>query len=205
MSYIRDGAAFFNGPVYTEYGHLYAEGTPYFRNANITEGKVVFDGLLHEGRFLIFDVLQQKLVTKTLSGGELFEVSIPSVTAFEIGDVRFVKLNISAKSDMLPGFYEVLFKGSKIQLLCKQQKELVEEMIGTSLKKSLLDKEKYYVQYNGDYYAITNRRSLYKAFPAARDELKKVARSSNLNFKTDLRTALIETVKHLNDSSISQL
>jgi len=45
LNYIGEESAFFNGPVYNEYGYLYAEGSPYFNDAKETRGKVVFDGL----------------------------------------------------------------------------------------------------------------------------------------------------------------
>ena len=78
-------------------------------------------------------------------------------------NTTFIYFRPTKKTDLNKGFYELLQDG----------------------------KRKYYLEYNGIYYPVSNNKSFAKIFPEQHKLIKRYARKHKLNFRHDADASLI--------------
>lgn len=79
-----------------------------------------------------------------------------------------------------PGFYDMLFEGDQLNLMCRRMKNVEAdrtlEYVATN---------KYLMEYEGNFYRVKGKSSFTKVFKQHKAEIKSFANSNKLNLKTD--------------------
>ena len=112
-------------------------------------------------------------------------------------NTTFIYFRPTKKTDLNKGFYELLQDGKRLRLLARKTYSVAQINVEKIAKTRKHQTEyfiygvKYYLEYNGIYYPVSNNRSFAKIFPEQHKLIKRYARKHKLNFRHDADASLI--------------
>lgn len=146
-SALGDQAAVYNGVQYRRYPHVIHAGHPFFIADKLEKGTVTYDGHLYEDLNLMYDVVNDELITTDVPGDNLVKLYKRKVQAFTIGPHKFIHI-ASAQASPRPGYYRLLYNG-KSQIIVRETKSI---QVKTGRTKEETERTVYA---STDYYLLT--------------------------------------------------
>jgi hypothetical protein len=119
---LGDQAAIYNGAQYRRYPHVIHNGHPFFLADKLMKGTVNYDDLQYDDVNLLYDEVNDELITTDVQGDNLVQLYKRKVNAFTIGQHSFINVKPSANSPEA-GYYRVLYNG-RSQILVREKKSI---------------------------------------------------------------------------------
>lgn len=187
-SNINQQSGLYNGTAFYNFGDK-AEDSSSFADSTLVNGKVNYNGFVHQNVLLNYDLHFEKLVS--VSDGNLFSLISEKVSEFTIKNHRFINIfpSMINGSSLTPGFYDLIYEGS-FKIFAKRIKKLE---FSTDQAKPYFFKAKttYYLERDLKYEEISSEGSFLDLFQVQKNELKKQLKENNIKFKEDPERAII--------------
>lgn len=192
LTFVGAEALIYNGPLFKPYNYTLAEGSQYFIPTQSPLGKVLYNGIMYANVPLLFDVLNNKLITTQTVSNQSFEIITDHVSYFELDNHKFFHLQNPPAKKMLAGFYEIHYEGKKSCVYEKHVKALNEEL-GEKYKKYVIeDNSIFYIKKDGKYQKVEKMKSLYRIYENHEAELKSFAKNTGLSLSKITVATLIK-------------
>jgi hypothetical protein len=196
-----DQAGIYKGPEYGDYAYTLSSSHPYFDTAVYQNGSVVYEGVLYENVPLLYDIVHDVIVVRHFNMYHKIQLLSDKVSSFNIGEHHFIRLVADSNSKVIEtGFYETLYEG-KLTVLKKSVKVIQPIPSMSEIKNAAYPKNYFFVEQNGNYYAITNEKSLMKLFGDKKNAVQAYLKSNKIRFKKRKQEAIAKGVAYYDQSS----
>lgn len=200
QGFIQDNSSFYSGYEYKEIVvNSQDVGVPYFLSDDWMEGSIIYNQQFYTQVDLLFDVVNNKIITHPYNSGIKIELVYDKVNRFTMGDHVFVRLqNFSDTTN----FYEQLAEG-RSGLYALRKKNLSRQIVSGKVIQSFTDKSTYYITFNGKLVPIKRRSDLFKTYPEYKVRIKQQLTEKRIRFKRNFEDALIEGVTVINSEPLN--
>jgi hypothetical protein len=188
----------YNGPLYTDYVPPGTQGHRFFGPAAPQPASLTYAGHAYEGVPLRYDLLRDQLVLTASTGNQEMTLVPELVSGFVLDGHVFTHVSVdsSAGSPVRAGFYEVLVAGP-VRLLAAHHKALQKRSSAGRVESEITASNAYFVEKNGQYYAVEKAGALLGLFPEHKAALRQYSRTNHLSFRPDARAeALAALVRY---------
>jgi hypothetical protein len=173
----------YNGPDYTP-TTITAGGHPFFSRDDFAGETIVYDGILYNSIYLLFDAAQQRVIIEDNAGNKICPVE-GKLESFTLDGHTFKRLS---DIDGLPtGFYDVLVDG-KESLYARRSKSAR----GMQWKSST----DYYFFNDGRVFRITNKKTVFESLADEEKNIRQHIRQNKLSFNNKIEASLISIVRY---------
>lgn len=174
----------FNGREFVPHS-LSAVGSPNHADLVILDHcSVVFDGVLYVDIPLMYDLVIDQLVT--IHPDRKVEVCLDKhlVDWFSIRQDQFV-LVAEGQTELLPGFYQLVYRGEDYTCYAKRSKETRRYSSGTTLEYRFFETVTYYLKVGDNpFRIIKSQKELLSLDEDQQRAVRRMLRSSGLSFRT---------------------
>jgi len=188
----------YNGIEYVDYDNR-INGHPYFNSEYYETGSLIYDGMQYDSIYMKYDVVKQLLVLRYYDEkGYKQDIALrkDNINEFNLMGHHFIHMKDSAEALQLdPGFYDILYDRD-FSILCRREKEYVEELEDRALKKNFYTRDHFFILKDGNVSEVKNKRTTLKAFYLKKKELKKFISRNPFDFKNDFENSLLQVVKY---------
>ena len=192
---LGDQSPFYNGSRYSPTGYIFRTGSPYFISDSFNLGSVVYDDILFDSVYLLYEDMRDLLVSRN-NNNYLLELVNPRVSSFIIAGHPFIRLTADSQHPGIPktGYYEILYPG-RSQLIKKTFKIIVEEpsVYENTVIRHIEVTENYYIRSGGSYQHVKSMAELLMLLHDHQKEIQKYIKKTKLNFRKDRENLLIMT------------
>jgi len=169
----------------------------YFKDQNFVNGKLSYNGVVYPDVSLRWDLFRDELII--LSPADYNIVLISEYIDFaEIYGYHIVYLHPDRVAGSPPA-------GNYIRLYSGNDRLLLEKITNIMYRDENIKRNRFvyyfdltthfYLQRNGTYHKISNRRTLLKTFDTHRKELRRYINANDLRYKVDAEKMVLEVVK----------
>ena len=194
---LGDQSPFYNGSRYSPSGFIFRTGSPYFLSDSFNLGSVVYDGILFDSVYLLYEDLRELLVSR--NNNYLLQLINQRVSSFIISDHPFIRLTADGLHPGIPktGYYEILYPG-RSQLLKKTSKTIIEEpsVYENTIIRHIYETENYYIRIAGSYQHVKYKSELLMLMHDHQKEIQKYIKKTKLNFRKNRENLLILTAEY---------
>ncbi len=194
--FIGNEAAIYNGPVFTGFNYTLQAGSQYLIPVQSTHGKVLYNGIMYANVPLMFDVLNNKLITKKPSDNQSFEILNKQVGYFELDQHKFIHLQNTNSKNVPSGFYEIYFEGQKSGIYVLHTKQLREDLEQKFIKYNIEDRSIYFIKKDGTYQKVTKNKDLQRIYAEQQQEIKSFIKKHKLKLSKNTKETLISIANH---------
>ena len=169
----------------------------YFKNQDFVNGRLSYNGIVYPDVSLRWDLYRDELIILSPANYAIVLKS-ENIDFAEIYGYHILYLYPDNLSGYPPaGNYIRLYSGSDYFLLEKLTNTMYrdENVQRNKFHYYFVLSSNFYLQKNGTYYKISNRKSLLKTLDTHRKELRRFIRSRDLSYKRDAEKMVLETVK----------
>jgi len=169
----------------------------YFKEQDFIVGRLSYGGIVYPDVSLRWDLYRDELIVLSPANYNIV-LNNGSIDFAEIYGYHIFYLH----PDSLAGCPEA---GNYIRLYAGDDFLLLEKLTNTMYRDENVQRNKYvyyfdlstnfYLQKNGTYYKISNRRSLLKTLETHRKELRRFISARNMRYKQDAEKMVLEVVK----------
>lgn len=188
----------YNGIEYVDYDNR-INGHPYFNSEYYEIGSLIYDSMSYDSIYMKYDVVKQLLVLRYYDEkGYKQDIALrkDNIDEFNLMGHHFIQMKDSAEAVQLdPGFYDILYDRD-FSILCRREKEYVEELEDRALKKNFYTRDHFFILNDGEISEVKNKRSTLKTFYLKKKELKKFIKQTPFDFKNDFENSLLQVVKY---------
>lgn len=202
---MRDQQQLYNGRQYKEIpiNPLVDRGHPFFGSDKLTYGSLFYNNVLYDSILLLYDILQDQLVTELPN--MKFRISLVNehIRYFRLANYHFEKVgqfDLKLPTDFQPGFYQVLSSGT-VPVYAKRVKTLSASNHATRLQREFLTGDIFFVRKGNALFRVRNRKSLIRIFDEYEDGLKKYLKEERIRFSDDLENSLLAAVHFFDTQS----
>ncbi len=176
-------ARIYSGRDYIPY-KFKKEGTPFFLSEEPEYGWVSFDGRVYDSVLLQYDVSRNQVIIVSYDSSRLLILQNELIDSFHFLNFTFVQLNGNLPENLKnDGFYQKLYDGNS-KILVLRKKDLHESIVnGTTLTRSFVLKDKYYILKRGKYYQVNNRNDVFGIFGDKAGKVRVQMRHEGIEFK----------------------
>ena len=187
-----DQAEMFVGKAEPGYPSTIYMNHPYWLFDEFSSGNVVYNGLSYKNVSLRFDAYLQQLVVNTPVKHSNVYVPMDLVEKFTLGDTEYARRNGE--------FMAILYSTPRMELVEQVQVTMKERLVDNAKVKREFKREvKYYLLRGGMTHEVSTLKSLIKLYPGRKKALKSYAKAQNLDYQTHRQSALIMTVKYIDE------
>ncbi len=188
--YNADNAPVFNGSEYLFYTFK-MEGDPFFGpsayadgSISFVEGWVSYEGRKYTSVPLLFDLVRNQLVILSPDHQTPIVMHNEFIDSFSLYGHTFIALQEDHTQNLYnTGFYDLLYKGQKVQFLERRLKVLNPRIVSNTMITSFLLKNRFYIHKNGLYYLVSSKKEVFKVYSDKMRELKKLMRQNHLKLR----------------------
>jgi hypothetical protein len=195
---IRRNSFLYTGRVYNnKYSSI--EGHPFFMDEYWEEGIICYKGQQFDSVNLMYEIFNDEVLVESFtSKGALAPIKLHAadVASFIVFGHTFVRLESDSSQSIRAGFYDVLFDGNTVQLYSRRSKEVVKSNDVNTVAESFIQKDRYYIFKDGQYYQVKKKGALFKVLEDHKKELKRFAKANMLSFSVDRERSLIEVARY---------
>ncbi|MEO8721048.1 MAG: hypothetical protein ABI297_06455 [Ginsengibacter sp.] len=178
--FTNGNAPIFNGPQYIYY-NFKMEGDPYFITGSYSKGWIGYSGRVYDPVSIFYDIVRNKLVLKNADSSTNIEMFNEFIDSFHLLGHTFISLKEDHKQNLYnTGFYDLLYNGN-VQLLARRIKDIKEKMIPPESIRFFYPRDRFYIQKDGIYYLVTNKKDVFRLLSNKKHEIKKMMRKNNIN------------------------
>lgn len=194
-----ENTGLFNGMEFKD-PYLNTDGTyRYYKGFNYTAGTVVYNNQLYSNVFLKYDLLQDKLLTKSDDNLSLFNVALISenVSKFSIYDHNFVRLTDLDMNLSGNGFFENAYEGSDLKLYIKHEKRKRDRALKTGVQYRFSEDNYYILKTIKGYFEVNSVRDLRKTIPEYEDQIRDFHKSYSALYKANRDNFMVKLITYL--------
>ena len=195
---MRDQQQLYNGRQYKEIrlNPLVDRGHPFFGSDKFTYGSLFYNNVLYDSILLLYDILQDQLVTELPN--MKFRISLVNehIRYFQLSHCLFENLDqsdLKLPTDFEPGFYQLLSNGT-VPVYAKRVKTLSASNHPTKLQREFLTSDIFFIRKGNELFRVRNIKSLIAIFDEYEDDLKRYLKQNRIRFSDDLEKALLAAV-----------
>ncbi len=139
---------------------------------------------------MVFDVEKEILVIRhpDISRRDGIAMDMRTVSFFEFANHSFRKLDATNSR----GFYDILYDGEKIGLVCKRKKTTVAKDGGILYKV----RDSYFLRFQGRLIALTNRKSLLEIDTRSKNISREISKTHNVKLKLSKEGEMVEFISY---------
>jgi hypothetical protein len=188
LTEMGDNAEIYHGNEYIRNGQK-ANGFPFFESDNFLDGWISYQGIIYINQKLYYDLVSDELIIPNYTKNTLIVLSSDKVDSFSIGTHVFIVVRSDTSNPIInEGYYEPLYSGEP-GVYARREKRLV---IGSGSEEAkYIQYNNYFIRYKNIFYNVDGKSSLLEILKDQKDVLKKYIRTTKLNFKTNLESALV--------------
>jgi len=193
---IGDNNHLYNGSEYVS--PVYRQDlSPYFKTVGMTNGYLMYDGTRYEDVPLLYDLMQQRVVTYRRDQHFRITLAPEKVAYFSILGHLFVRIEADSGhgSGIDAGYYDWLYDG-RVRAYALRTKKLVENIVDNQPVTKMIEEEHYFIWKEGNYYSIYNKQSLLSAFKDKKKEIRKYLRKNGFRFRRDPENTMIQAADY---------
>lgn len=195
---LGDQSPFYNGSRYSPTGFIFRTGSPYFISDSFNPGSVVYDDILFDSVYLMYEDMRELLVARN-NNNYLLQLVNPRVSSFIISGHSFLRLTADSLHPGIPktGYYEILYPG-RSQLLKKTFKTIKEEpsVDENTVIRYIEERDDYYIRIRGSYQRVKSKTELLTLLHDHQKEIQKFIKKNKLNFRKSRENLLIITAEY---------
>jgi hypothetical protein len=191
---MREHLALYNGRDHTLYRPI-VEEHPYFVSDDWLSGSVILNKSRYDYVELRYNIWTDKLILDNY-GVNSIQLNSDEVKGFRIADHVFVRLDNGA---IQQGFYELLFNGT-IKVYARRTKSGQEQISNSKVERFFIEKSKYYVFQNGQYFLVNGKKSLMQLFSNRKKEINQFVQQNNIRFSRDRESAITRITKFYSEN-----
>ena len=195
---LGDQSPFYNGSRYSPSGFTFRTGSPYFISDSFSLGSVVYDDILFDSVYLLYEDMRELLVSRNNNNYPLQLIN-QRVSSFNISGHPFIRLTADSLHPGIPktGYYEILYPG-RSQLLKKTFKTIIEEpsVYENTIIRHIEETENYYIRTGGSYQHVKSKSELLMLMRDHQKEIQKYIKKTKLNFRKNRENLLILTAEY---------
>ncbi len=186
-----DSTAFlFTGDEYVYQSYL-KEGSPYFLSDTLTGGSIRYNGHLYDNTELQWDILQNYILTRSLDGYSKLILRNDLIDSFTIAGHTIIKMFENKAANLYnTDFYDVLYRGST-SVYARRSKQTDNLVRNDKIIYHFKDKDKFYVNKNGLFYRVSNKREAMRLYSAHASDINRELRKEGVNWRNDFEACLI--------------
>ena len=174
-------------------GHSRVLNHPYLIDEQHANARLSYNQIIYPEALLRLDMNRDELVVLSPDGRNIVLFSEKFDYAY-LHDSHIVYLRNNGQPDCpSSGYYTLLHSGS-CEVLKKQTATLLRTSTGSRIENSFYFSTNFYLNKDGVYHTIRNRRRFLKIFQPYRNELKRFASSNQLRFRRDTENFIVKTV-----------
>jgi hypothetical protein len=171
-------------------------GHPYFGGFSWTSGIIIKDRVGIPFHAIRYDLLNDDLLIQhfSITGSHVIIVNEDIVESFIIGDHKFYMLESQpgADFDFEPGYYESVYR-SNTEIWIRWEKFFSERSSGSG---GYEQSRNVIIKNGGQFYKITNRRSILRALQDREDDIKAYLRQHGISVSRASIDQLISLVRY---------
>jgi hypothetical protein len=195
---LGDQSPLYNGSRYSPVGFIFQTGSPYFISDSFYLGSVVYDNILFDSLYLLYEDLRELLVARS-HDNYLLQLINQRVSSFTISGRPFIRLSADSLHPGIPKtcYYEILYPG-RSQLLKKTFKTIVEEpsVYENTVIRHIEETESYYLRIAGSYQRVKSKSELLMLLHDHQKEIQKFIKKTKLNYRKNRENILILTAEY---------
>lgn len=197
---MENASNIFSGPQYIPQNYR-RRGSPFFLTDSLSKGWVSYDSHIYPDVQLQWDILQNYVIIRALSGNAKIILRNDLIDSFYFSGHLIRYMPADKQHNLLyDGFYDVLYDG-KTRVLAKRLKETHPNLDELKVRFDFIDKNSFYVRKNGLNYLVTNKRDILKLFHAHRTAIKRHVRKEGLNWRKDFDKCVVIAAHYYDNSS----
>jgi hypothetical protein len=194
---LGDQSPFYNGSRYSPMGYTFRTGSPYFMTDSFDLGSVVYDHLLFDSVFLLYEDMRDLLVSR--NNNYLLQLVNQRVSSFMISGHSFIRVIADSLQTGIPqtGYYEILYPGRSL-LLKKTFKNIIEEpsVYENTVIRHIEETKSYFIRIGGVYQRVKSKSELLALMHDHQKEIQKYIKKTKLNFRRDRENILILSAEY---------
>jgi hypothetical protein len=195
---LGDQSPLFNGSRYSPTGFIFRTGSPYFISDSFNLGSVMYDDILFDSVYLLYEDMRELLVSRN-NNNYLLQLINQRVSSFVISGHPFIRLTEDSLHPGIPktGYYEILYPG-RSQLLKKTFKTIIEEpsVYENTIIRHIEETENYYIRIGGTYQRVKSKSELLMRMHDHQKEIQKYIKKTKLNYSKNRENLLILTAEY---------
>jgi hypothetical protein len=199
---LGDQSPLYNGSRYSPPGFIFRTGSPYFISDSFDLGSVVYDDILFDSVYLMYEDMRELLVSR--NNNYLLQLVNQRVSSFIISGHPFIRLTEESLHPDIPktGYYEILYQG-RSQLLKKTFKTIIEEpsVYENTVIRHIEETENFYVRIGGSYHRVKSKAELLTLMHDHQKQIQKYIKKTKLNFRKNRENLLILTAEYYDQIS----
>jgi len=172
-------------------------GHPFYLSRESVPGTILYEGRVYKYSFIRYDILNDILQIHHFSrtGSYIIDLNTQKINAFRLNGHTFIRLSssISSGSRIEDGFYELVYNGETKYWL-KWEKNFVNRTVESAGEFETVKTR--YLSRDGNWYRITNRFSLLKAFSDKKDEVRDYLKTARISVRVATDDELKTVLKH---------
>jgi hypothetical protein len=192
---LRPENGLYNGGEYIDYAATLKSGIPYFGSTTPYDGSVTYDGIRYDHLKLWYDLVYDEVVTIAPDGGFKMTLNSPRVTAFTLGDTRFVRITRDDAHPVRTGFYELLYDG-RVRLLRRSAEDIQELTTFDAVERYINADSSYYLVKDGIFHPLNKKKSVLAALGDRRKDIQAFIRKNKISLRKDKDAALTQIITY---------
>lgn len=178
-----------NAPLYVNLDKPIKDNYTFLKADQYTIGNLMYDGQPYFDVKLKYDIYSDQLVMNPFGQFENVAVALlkEKTTSFTIYNKNFVKLTpkTNTLADFTTGYYEIYKPNENLILYTKHHKDNNKIVKDDGVFYSYKVKNRFYLLYNDNYYAVNSRSSFTKIFPEFKSNIKSFYNLNSEVYKND--------------------
>ena len=191
--FIEKQSRLYNGIEHLGYSFK-IKGHAYFLQKELQTGTLVYDELEFVNVPMLYDLLKDQVVIQHFNGFTKIGLVQQKVTAFTLNGHHFIRLDSLISPVLITGYYDELYTG-RLRLLVKRGK-YVEETIKDEIEREFIQKDLFFIQKDGAYYAIKNYKELLALLKDRSKEVKQYLRKNRIKFRKEPEHAIVKATAY---------
>ena len=184
----------YNGTEYVNHFKPYLAGNQFFETNAFSAGSIYYDGAWYTNVPMLYDVINDEVVTMHNSSGKKLKLINAKVDTFRLRGHTFVHFG-NGQALLQPGFYDVLYSGG-IEFLVRRSKNIQERATQRGMEGEFEVDDKLYLCKDSACYPVSSKRSVYAVLKDRKQQLRKFASRQHLRFRKKREASILALVKY---------
>lgn len=191
---LHDQAGIYNGIQYRRYPGTIHEGHPFYMADSLVAGTVTYDGLDYRNIKLLYDEVNDELITTDWQGDNLVQLLKERVNGFSMGMQQFVHLKGAYPA---AGYYRVIYDG-KSTVIAREKKEIQVKTGRTTAETErwVSRATDYYIKTPGGYRKFNRLNSFLSILGSHRRQVANYIRQNRMHFKSEKDRVLAQAARY---------
>jgi hypothetical protein len=171
----------------------------YYNGFDYTRGSVTYNNQTYSNVLLKYDLLEDKLLTRSDDNLGLFNVTLipEKVYGFSIYGHDFIRLADTNTGFSGNGFFETAFVGDALSLYIKHIKKKKDRALRTGVQYRFKNDNFYLLKTKTSYFVVNSVRDVRKTLPENEGEIKDFYKSYRALYKSNRDGFMIKLIKYL--------